>query len=277
MSTKKSLRKLLFFSAVIFLICFQFRLQGFNIKEIPRENTNFHFTFTHPFFKDDSTVSFLSGVYDFALSKHIGKGFYLDFHLPLVHINNDYGVTESKFGNLYIGMQKVLKKRTHFFSISLGGQLATSNHSISTIYTQFYTTNYRFLNAYDHGLTFYGNVGWEWQHQSGWFIKAEAGPHLIIITDTPYPVTGKWQWHAHLGAAIGFIASGLRLGVEYVQTILLTGSFENSYEYIYPSLTFEIQSRRGPFKPGLFFTINLNKRLKEFVNYCLGFKIEFGF
>ncbi len=276
MCRKKSLRKLLFLSMVIFLICFQFNVQGFNIKEIPRDNTHFHFTFTHPFFTDDSTVTFLSGVYDFALSKHISKGFYLDFHLPLVHINNEYGQAESKFGNLYIGMQKVLKRRDHFFSISLGGQLATSNHTIPTFNTQFFTTNYRVLNAYDRGLTFYGNVGWEWQHQSGWFIKAETGPHLVIITDTPYPVTSKWQWHAHLGAAIGFIASGLRLGVELVETILLTGSFENSYEYIYPSLTFEIQSRRGPFKPGLFFTINLNKRLKEFVNYCLGLKIEFG-
>lgn len=274
MENQKRFLKSVLILMIILFVGSQTGLQALNLKVIPQDKNYFRFSFTHPFFKDDDTVTPISGVYDFSYSRYIGRGFYLDFNIPLVHLNNDYSPSESTFGYFYLGLQKVFKKNSHHFSISLGALIDTKDQTSATLLTQFFTTPYATLNFYGRGHTFTGNFGWEWHLHSGWFIKAELGPHVVVFTEEPFPASAEWLWCAHFGISAGFITKGLMLAAEYVQNILLTGEYQDSSDYIFPQWAFEIQYRRGLFKPGIFFTLNMNKYLKELVNYSIGLKIE---
>lgn len=276
MNKQKSFLKSTVWICLVFILMCGSRLLALNLKTIPKKNNHFSLSFTHPAIKEVENPSLLLGTFLLEGSRHMFHGFYFDIAVPLVNVVGKDVAETTRFGDLYLGIQKVFGKEDNLFSLSIGTLLDLESHTISSFFIQNYSNFYKVMNFYGRGDTIYSNFGWHRSFDSMWFVKSEAGIKINNIKDKPFPSGKKTQTFGHFSVAAGREINAFRLAGEFSVFADLTGFGRYGLD-LYPSFAFECQLARGPFQPAFFMIINLDKGLKEEVPNSFGIKLDILF
>lgn len=251
-------------------------VSGLNLKTVPLKDNYLSFSFTHPNMKEVGRLSFVSGTFCVELSRHLWEGFYIDAMLPLVTFSGDEVTGDTRFGELYLGIQKVFGNRDNLFSLSLGGLFKLKSQTMGTYLIQGWSNMYRILNYYGRGDTIYSNFGWFRSFGSDWFVKSEAGMAVNNIKEIPYPSGKKTQVFGHYAVAAGKDLNGILVTAEFSFVCDLT-NFGKYRLDLYPFVTLECQLVKGTIQPAFFFIINLDDEIKNLVSTSIGVKLDISF
>jgi len=260
----------------VFLLPFMVVGQSFLLEDFPAHRTRLGIRFLRPDFNNGNGISTLSGLYDFSVSFPVGSKLNIVGSLPLATISFVGSGSELSAGNMYIGLQRILRStRKTGTSASLGVYLPTMPVGKGTITAAGYYTNYyEFQKFLPHSLTVYGNLAYRRSTSKGLLFNLEIGPNILIPTEDDPSNPRDTELYLHYGLSAGIRVQQFVLKAEWAGIGILKKKVDDSGDRLTHSIAFGINWNRGLMRPGIFYKIYLNKEFRDLVSGVIGFKLQ---
>ena len=262
--------KLVFLIILSFIISNQLLAQTFLFQDIPTEKTQLGLRFMRPTFDGDSELSTLSGIYDLSFNIPINANWNITGSLP--YITSTFGERDpdNGMGNIYIGMQSILKNEGQKKSIaSFGLFLPTADEDIQ--FFGLYTHLIEFHKYAADVLTLYGNLAFFKTLPQGFRLGAEIGPNIMI----PIKDDRDTEFLLHYGLTAGYQSTNVALIAEMVGIAIISedsDEFSDRFQY---SFNFGASYVSERIRPGLFYKLYLKDDfITDLVDGVIGINIE---
>ncbi len=266
---KKNLFELIFVIILSIIISNQLLAQTFLFQDIPKENTQLGLRFMQPSFEGDSELSTLSGIYDLTFNIPINANWNIAGSLPYITSTFGENDPENGMGNIYIGMQSILKNDGQKKSIaSFGLFLPTADEDIQLF--GLFTHLIEFHKYTADVLTIYGNFAFFNTFPHGVRLGLEIGPNLMLSTKDDRDT----EFLLHYGLTAGYQSTNFALITEMVGILIITedeNEFSDRFQY---SLNFGGSYVSERISPGIFYKIYLKDDFSDIVDGVLGINIE---
>ena len=211
--------------------------------------------------------SSLSGVYKLYGYFPLKKNWQINAEVPLV-VSSIEEYNETGLANLYVEMQKAFNTaKTTWFS--LGVYIPTVNvdkyfrQSICMI-----SDPYSFIQ-FMKGVSIRSTFGYSLTEKPGPIFGINIGPDLFI------PTTEDWDTEVmmHYGIKGGYHFSSLAALAELSGFLMVTEEGSLADRWI-NQMNLGLQMSRGTFRPGIFYSLYLDKDIREMINGVLGLNLE---
>lgn len=257
----------------IFLLPLIVSAQSFILQDPPTEKPKFTFRYFRPHFKEsESSLSFLSGVYDFTVSIPLSAKVNIIGSVPFSAVGwKDFDESESSFGNISAGIQyrfnSTDEKAT---AVTFGVFAPTASEEKESLFMMGFLTNYYEIPKYfPNVLTIYGNLSHHVFKADGLLLNLELGPYFMIPTEGGDP-----ELFIHYGLSGGYRVNPISFNVELAGIGILSEESEDFGDRFEHMLAFGAQWNRGWIRPGIYYQLYLKKEMREYINGVLGIKLE---
>lgn len=251
--------------------------QSLNFKTIPSDKAQFDARFEKPFFSSLTSLSTLSGVYQFSLNIPISSKLNLISDIPYMYSNykivNSYRnteLTQNGFGNIFIGVQTnqpTINGRKSTVSFGVFLPTAEKKLGFNGLFTNYYDFQKYTLNSW--GFIF--NYAYYKFSNNGLYYGLEVGPNISIQTIAKRTLTDIFM---HYGINVGYKIDKLLLNVEFLGIAIITEDTNNFGDRFVNLLDFGAQWKGTSLTPKLFYKIYLKNDMRDIVDGILGVGIS---
>lgn len=262
---------------VIFLLPLVISAQLFILQDPPSSKPKLTFKYFRPHFKEaEGSLTFLSGLYELHLSIPVNAKLNVVGSVPFMEYGwkssyyDDEG--ESAFGDIFIGLQYLLKKTDRqATAVCFGVYVPTAPEEKEGPVILGLATNYYKLPQYfPNVLTIYGDISHHIFTANGLLLNVELGPYFMI----PTKGGGDSELFIHYGLSGGYRVNPVDFNVEIAGVGILTEEADAFGDRFMNMLGFGVQWNRGWIRPGIFYQIYLKKSMSDSISGVIGIKLE---
>jgi hypothetical protein len=260
---------------IFFVLSLLVSAQGFQMEGPQSDRTKLGVRFLHPDFEEAEGLSLFSGLYQLSLSVHVSPKLNVVVKLPIGSVAGDDIESQTGFGNIYAGIQYKLKdsKKTQT-SASLGVYLPTANKNKGlSAFIGMYSNFSRFFQFLPETVTVSLNLTYYHLEAEGLFFGAEVGPDVIIPNEEYY--TGEVELFIHYGLTTGYRFNNFEIKGEFVGLGILSEEVDSFSDRFFNKVILGLNWIGGRIRPGLFYKVNLDKDIRDFVRGAFGFSINY--
>ncbi|MCP4217281.1 MAG: hypothetical protein GY765_21740 [bacterium] len=254
----------------------------FLMEDVPSEDIKLGLQMMRPDLKGGSELSLLSWIYDVSLSVPLGKRFNVTASAPVVVMDGDQAQAEVGLGNIFLALRYRLvtpepdaggNKKTVY--ASFGGYIPTLKSDAGFVSLMGLLANPYGLEKYYIDTTmFYGNLGVRYEMRNGLRLGLEIGPRLHVSEN------GFWgerdtAWLVHYGASIGYRYKPVLFNAELVGMYHVNAEGYSFSERTFHRLALGAQWNRGSFRPGVFYSLQLDNEFGDRLRGAIGIKCDF--
>lgn len=239
--------------------------QQFNMSTVPVDTRmSIGLKVNKPFFKNseyDDNPSGLSGVYKFYGSFPLKKNWQFNAEVPLV-ISKTEEYNQTGLANLYFEMQKAFNTAKTTW-VSLGVYVPTINGDEYNLQSIGVLSDPYSIIQYMKGVSIRSTFGYSLTKKPGPIFGIDIGPDFFIPTTEAY-----WdvQVMLHYGIKGGYHFTSLATWAE-LSGILMLGGWINQ-------VNLGVQMNHGTFRPGIFYSLYLDKDYREMISGTLGLNLQ---
>jgi len=266
--------------------------QSFYLQSTPGYDYQIGLRALHPFLIKDYDQSLATGTYDLYCNISINHELSLVSVVPMVYYPGSPDNKSFGLGNIYFGIQTQYKKYKNRGSVfSLGIFFPTSSGELF-YFNAYYLNDYNYpynhtsdkpkelgvydvaqlTNFYDVGkylpgvVTGYGNYAYQIKLKYLLF-GAEAGLEYSQRKET-------FAFFLHQGFMAGAFYKMVSFQVEFTNIIVIANDLYKLDSPFVPAFTVGAQIIDKMFRPGIFYTMNIHKSIKDLSKGSLGIKLD---
>jgi hypothetical protein len=261
-------------AAIILLIPLSAAAQGFLLENIPFGRATLGVRFMHPTLTEDSSATFLSGVYEFSVGIPLYRRVNLIATMPFATLRQDRGKGDSSVGNVFAGFQYRLRRsRSNRSALSFGVLLptASSKRFASNAMGQL-THFYKFIQFLPDTWGIRANFSYHHSAREGLLYGFEIGPDIEIPTNKDS--LRDTEYYIHYGLTAGYRFRSVSFKAEFLGIALLSEDVDKFSDRVIQSLVIGIRWERRFLRPGIFYKLELKKELRDEISSVFGISLD---
>lgn len=247
--------------------------QTFMFKNIPGEKVQAGVRFLRPNFTGADNLTIFSGIYEVTLSLPINERWSIDGSLPYSRYSAEDGdYSEGFIGNIYAGMQYLMKSGNSSKIISFGAYIPAADDDPANIFLGTAINQEDFIKYWPDFWTLTGNFSYFNIETGGARLGLEIGPDLIIPTGE---YDDELEFLVHYGLTAGYQGERFAAFTELIGLGILTGTGSGFSERFKHSINFGVSYVSPHFLPGVFYKISLSETELDILDGVIGVNLEF--